>query len=171
MFKNLVLVLLLSIVVNAASFNYKNISISHDDSKGMWNSFNFVYTKENLFLNGEISVDFKAISGEEDQGGGIMYRVIDDNNYYVARFNPLEDNFRFYYVKNGFRSMLKSAKVHLNSSKYHSMKIIQNKNHYEAYLDGKKFLDGYDDTFSKAGGVGVWSKADAYTKFRNLEIK
>ena len=171
MFKKIILVFLLVLSVNADSFNFKNISINSNDAKGRGLSYNFSYTKNISFLNGEISVEFKAISGEEDQGGGIMYRVVDDNNYYVVRFNPLEDNFRFYYVKNGYRSMMKSAKVHLDPSKYHTMQIIQNKSHYEAYIDGKKLLQGDDTTFTKAGGVGVWTKADAYTKFKNLEIK
>ena len=171
MFKNLFLLLFLMVSLQANDFNFKNISISSANSKGKFKSYNFMYTKDKLFLNGEISVEFKAISGDEDQGGGIMYRVIDDNNYYVARFNPLEDNFRIYYVKDGYRSMMKSAKIRLDSSKWHKMKIIQNQNHYEAYLDGKKLLSANDNTFVKAGGVGVWTKADAYTKFRNLEIK
>lgn len=163
--------LFLIISISASAFNYTNMDISSDDARGMGLSFNFSYTQEVKFLDGEIEVEFKAISGRQDQGGGIMYRVIDDNNYYIARFNPLEDNFRFYYVKDGYRSMLKSIKIHLDSSKWHSMKIIQNKNQYEAYIDGEKLLEGVDDTFSKAGGVGVWTKADAYTKFKNLKIK
>jgi hypothetical protein len=34
----------------------------------------------------------KAVAGKEDQGGGLVWRAMDSNNYYVARYNPLEDN-------------------------------------------------------------------------------
>jgi hypothetical protein len=144
------------------------LSLTQTDASG--STFNLCYTKEPNFLNGVLHVRFKSISGREDQGGGIMWRVLDADNYYVARFNPLEDNFRLYYVKDGYRKMLKSARISLSKDTWHSMKIVQNKNHYEAYLDGKKLLEGDDDTFDKSGGVGVWTKADALTSFDDFII-
>lgn len=74
--------------------------------------------------NGKISVYFKANEGYIDQGGGIMFRVQDDDNYYVARFNPLEDNFRFYIVDDGIRRELSSANVKLTLG-WHTMTIEQ----------------------------------------------
>jgi len=132
--------------------------------------FNTCYSKD-TFLNGEISVDFRANSGREDQGGGIMWRVQNDNNYYVVRFNPLEDNLRVYYVKNSHRVLLKSADKKLDTKEWHTIKLIQNQNRYTIFLDGEKLLEGSDNTFTKAGGVGVWSKADALTSFKNLKVQ
>ncbi len=40
----------------------------------------------------------RAHTGKEDQGGGLIWRRRDANNYYIARYNPLERNFRVYYV-------------------------------------------------------------------------
>ncbi len=133
-------------------------------------TFNLCWSDGIKFKDGEITVKFKAISGKEDQGGGIMWRVKDKDNYYVARFNPLEDNFRIYYVKNARRRMIKSAKIRLDKQKWHTMKIVQKGNHYECYLNGKKLLSGKDDTFKNAGGVGLWTKADAVTRFDDLTI-
>ena len=122
------------------------------------------------FLNGNISVKFRANSGEGDQGGGIMWRVQDADNYYVVRFNPLEDNLRVYYVKNGNRSMLKGENIHLDGEKWHTLKVLQRGAHYTVYLDGKKRLQGSARIFRRAGGVGVWTKADALSSFDDLEI-
>jgi hypothetical protein len=133
-------------------------------------TFNLFYTDSINFKDGEISVDFRANSGKIDQGGGIMWRVIDKNNYYVARFNPLEDNFRFYSVTNGDRRELKSANIKLKKG-WHKMKIIQKGSHFEGYLDGKKLLDADNNSIKNSGGVGLWSKADAATSFDNLTIK
>ncbi len=72
------------------------------------NLFNLCWTSDPAFADGEIRVRFKAISGREDQGGGILWRLRDKNNYYVARFNPLEDNFRLYFVRAGHRKTLAS---------------------------------------------------------------
>jgi len=145
------------------------LHLKQTDASG--STFNLCYRKDMAFLDGELDVSFLSISGDEDQGGGIMWRVIDNENYYVARFNPLEDNFRLYYVKEGYRRMLKGVRVSLSKNAWHSMKIIQNKNHYEAYLDGVKLLEGDDNTFVKSGAVGVWTKADALTSFDDFFIK
>src|SRR5213595_2603153 len=42
--------------------------------------------------DGFVEVKFKAISGREDQAGGVVWRAADADNYYVARANALEDN-------------------------------------------------------------------------------
>jgi len=132
--------------------------------------FNLCYTKKIKFLNGAISVKFKANSGREDQGGGIVWRIKDNNNYYVARYNPLEDNLCFYYVKNSYRRLLNSATVVLDKEHWHTMKIIQHNDHYQVFLDSKNILQGYDSTFTNAGGIGVWTKSDALTSFKALKI-
>src|ERR1700675_1717741 len=42
--------------------------------------------------DGFVEVKFKPISGKKDQAGGLLWRVQDSENYYVARANALEDN-------------------------------------------------------------------------------
>ena len=37
-----------------------------------------------------------ADEDERDQGGGSIWRAQDRDNYYIARWNRLEDNFRVY---------------------------------------------------------------------------
>ena len=39
------------------------------------------------------------------------------------------------------------------------------------YLDGKKLLEIRDDTFTDAGMVGFWTKADAATRFDDLVVR
>ena len=134
-------------------------------------TFNLCRTKSVNFLNGELSVKFKALTGKEDQGGGIMWRVKDKNNYYVARFNPLEDNFRLYTVHKGVRRQLASAKISLPKGKWHNMKIVAQGNTFDGYLNGKKLLHVKSSLFKKGGNVGLWTKADAVTSFDNFVIK
>ena len=134
-------------------------------------TFNLCWTPKVSFLNGEIEVLFKANTGNEDQGGGVIWRAKDKDNYYIARFNPLEDNFRIYTVHNGNRRTLVSAKIALPAGKWHTLKIVQQDNHFEGYLNGKKLLDGENDLFPNAGGIGLWTKADAVTSFDNLTVR
>jgi len=102
--------------------------------------------------------------------GGPIWHILDKNNYYIARANPLENNFRIYYVKNGIRKILDSATVTVSSGKWHNIKILHRGSKIEGYLNEQKLLEVEDDTFSETGGVGVWTKADAVTYFDDLKI-
>ncbi|MCQ9208520.1 MAG: DUF1080 domain-containing protein [Omnitrophica bacterium] len=133
-------------------------------------TYNICWTDTIAFKDGEIEVSFKAMSGKEDQGGGPIWRVRDANNYYIARFNPLEDNFRLYYVKDGARRQLDSKNIRLSPGAWHTIKIVHKDSRIKAYLNGKKLLEYNDNTFFEAGGVGVWTKADASTYFDDLRI-
>ena len=141
-----------------------------DASHSFGSTYNLCCTKDIPFLNGEITVKFKANTGREDEGGGVIWRAKDRNNYYIARFNPLEDNFRIYYVKNGVRRMLASARIALKAHQWHSMKITVNGTKFEGYLNGKKLLSTSCKVFNEAGGVGLWTKADAATSFDDFKV-
>lgn len=140
---------------------------ANDDFNG---TFNICWTDSIQFKDGQISVYFKAIGGVVDQGGGPIWHVLDKNNYYIARANPLENNFRVYYVKNGIRKTLGSATVTIPSGEWHNIKIFHRGSKIEGYLNEQKLLEVEDDTFSDSGGVGVWTKADAVTYFDDLKI-
>jgi Domain of Unknown Function (DUF1080) len=117
-------------------------------------------------------VAFKALKGKNDQGGGIVWRYQDNNNYYIARMNPLEDNFRVYKVVDGKRSKeFQDVTVKVPSGEWHTIKINQVGNHIECFLDDKKQLDVKDDSITKAGKVGLWTKADAQTHFDNFKVQ
>jgi hypothetical protein len=136
-----------------------------------WNTFNLCWTRRVSFLDGEIAVKLKANSGRIDQGGGVIWRVQDKNNYYVARFNPLEDNFRVYYVKKGIRHQIASARVHLPKGQWVTMRVFQKGKTFRCYLNGKLLLQGSLDVFPSPGGVGLWTKADAATSFDDFSVR
>jgi hypothetical protein len=140
---------------------------NHDSSS----TFNLCWTESVKFKDAQIELKFKALEGKEDQGGGPMWRIQDKDNYYIARANPLESNFSLYYVKNGDRKMLDSAKVEVSSHTWHTITIIHKGEHIEGYLNGKKYLDAQDGTFKDAGGIGLWTKADAVTYFDDLTVR
>ncbi len=134
-------------------------------------TFNLCWTDKIRFKDGEIEVHFKANSGVEDQGGGVIWRAKDKDNYYISRFNPLENNFRIYYVKDGARRMLASARIKLPAHTWHELKITHYGTKICGYLNGKKLLEVKDNTFPDAGGVGLWTKADAATSFDDFEVE
>lgn len=108
---------------------------------------------------------FKPISGGEDQAGGLVWRLKDANNYYVARANALEDNVTIYYTVNGRRTEKKRAQMKVASRQWHTLRVDFQGRHFTVTYDGKTALAWDDDTFKDAGKVGVWTKADSVTLF------
>src|SRR6516165_7902893 len=135
-------------------------------AEGPSSMFNLCVADEPSMKDVEVMVSFKAVKGQKDQGGGIVWRYQDANNYYIARMNPLEDNYRVYKVIAGKRIQLDTKEgLKIPAGEWHTLKIKQVGDQIECWLDGKKQLEARDDTFQKAGKVGLWSKADAQTYF------
>ena len=133
--------------------------------------FNLALVDDTRARDVDISVKIKAIAGELDQGGGLVWRARDAKNYYIARFNHKEENFRVYKVVDGVRSQpLRNADV-----KHHDgwtvLRVTMKGDHIECSIDGKKSLDVHDSTFTEAGKIGVWSKSDAQSQFDDLTLE
>lgn len=63
--------------------------------------FNITLITDTSAKDVDLSVRMKAIAGETDQGGGLVWRARDAKNYFLVRYNPLEDNYRLYKVVDG----------------------------------------------------------------------
>ena len=134
-------------------------------------TYNLCWTDAVPFKDGVIKVKMRADSGLVDRGGGPAWRVRDADNYYVCRANPLESNLRLYYVKDGVRIQLATADLDIPSGKWLDLEIRQKGTHIECSLDGKKLIEMDDATLSEAGGVGLWTKADAMTSFDVFQVE
>lgn len=132
-------------------------------------AFNLVLVDGSEAKDVDVSVKFKAMAGEDDQGGGPVWRAQDAKNYYVARFNPLEDNFRVYKVHKGERTKLASRGIK-HAEGWHTIRVTMTGKHIECYYDGKKRMELDDETFGEAGRIGLWTKADAVTYFDDLTL-
>jgi hypothetical protein len=134
--------------------------------------FNLCVADEPSLKDVEVMVAFKAVKGKNDQGGGIVWRYQDHDNYYIARMNPLEDNFRVYKVLAGKRIQLGTKEdLKVPTGEWHHLKIKHVGNHIECFLDGTKYLDVNDSAIQKAGKVGLWSKSDAQSHFDQFIVK
>jgi hypothetical protein len=124
------------------------------------------------FQDVTVSVAFKAVAGKLDQGGGLVWRYTDRDNYYVCRMNPLEDNFRVYKVVGGKRSQLATKEeVKIPDRTWHTLSVTMVGDAIECSLDGKKHLEAKDATFAQPGLVGLWTKADAQTYFDDFRAQ
>jgi hypothetical protein len=128
--------------------------------------------------NVDIRVRFKPLRGEEDQAAGIVWRYKNRDNYYVVRANALENNVVLYKVENGKRSDLPPVgkgrtygmKTKVSSGDWGTLRVVARGDLFEVYFNGEKLYGVKDNTFSEAGKVGLWTKADSYTLFDDLSI-
>jgi hypothetical protein len=132
--------------------------------------FNIALASDTDVKDVDISVRMKAIAGENDQGGGLVWRAKDAKNYYVARNNPLgAGSYNVYKGVDGKRSMFKGVPLKRTEG-WHTLRVVMTGDHIECYHDGNKYLDVHDSTFPEPGKIGLWSKSDAQSQFDDLTL-
>ena len=131
------------------------------------------------FKDGELSVRTKAISGHVDQGAGLVWRYRDPNNYYLVRANALEDNVVLYKVEKGRRSSIApkgtakgtyGVKHKVPSQVWNTLRVTFQGPQFEVYFNGEKLFEVDDSTFTEAGKVGLWTKADSVIHFDDFNV-
>jgi len=126
--------------------------------------------------DGFVEVQFKAVSGTEDRAAGVVWRAKDANNYYVVRANALEDNVVLYKTVDGRRSSLDivgrsggyGAKVPVPADRWHTLRVEFAGSRFKVIFNAQAVFEVEDRTFSEAGQVGLWTKADSVTVFDNV---
>jgi hypothetical protein len=133
--------------------------------------FNVALVSDTNAKDVDISVKMKAIAGETDRGGGLVWRAKDVKNYYVARNNPLgKGSYNVYKVVDGTRTMFKSVPIK-HTEGWHTLRVTMVGDHIECYYDGQKYLELDDATFPGSGKIGLWSKSDAQSQFDDLTLR
>jgi hypothetical protein len=152
----------------ATALEDSNVSLKMTSNNG--SDFNIAVLKSNNYQNAEIKVRVKALEGEVDQGGGLVWRYVTSKNYYIVRANPLENNVRLYKVVDGNRKQMQSQSTKVKTGEWFTLRVKTQGNQIECYLNDEKVFSDTDDTFPNPGLIGFWSKADAVSIFDNLKI-
>lgn len=131
-----------------------------------------------LLIDGLVEVRFRPVAGKEDQAAGLVWRFQDGDNYYVCRANALENNVVLYKVEKGKRTPLDvvgrqggyGAKARVPSGQWSMLRVEFKGPHFAVLLNGKPLFGVEDSTFTAAGRVGVWTKADSVTLFDDFRF-
>jgi hypothetical protein len=123
--------------------------------------------------DGFIQIKFKAVAGSEDRAGGVVWRARDANNYYVVRANALEDNVVLYKTVEGVRSALDivgrkggyGVAISVPANEWLGLRVEFNGSRFRVLYNGQQLFEVEDSTFTDAGKVGLWTKADSVTLF------
>src|SRR6202790_4667917 len=136
-------------------------------------TFSLLMKNDTHIQDGFIEIKFKAIAGSQDRAAGVVWRARDANNYYVVRANALEDNVVLYKTVDGVRSALDivgrkggyGVEERVPANTWHSLRVGFKAARFSASFNGKQLFEVEDVTFTDAGKVGLWTKADSVTLF------
>jgi hypothetical protein len=133
-------------------------------------TFPWCIRKDVAWADGSVEVKFKPIAGKQDQAGGVVWRFKDENTYYVARANALENNVSLYYTQKGKRYTIKYVDAPVAHDRWHLLKVEFNGTRINVLLDGERYIEADDRHISGPGTVGVWTKADSVTAFDDFSF-
>jgi len=148
------------------------------------------------FTNGTISLKFKTISGDADRASGILFNVKPNGDWLAVRYNDTENNVAIWEFHNGIRRNLRfsdrNKPFQLDRNAWHELKLTVNGADLKTYLDGTLALEytlGVDPPSARgtpnpdlfpannpvlrppvAGKVGLWSKTDSTSYFKDFTI-
>lgn len=158
-------------VVPDATAPSKTGHVLAQTAEGPSRLFNLCVMDQGRHRDLEATVAFKSVKGKIDQGGGIAWRYQNADNYYICRYNPLEENIRVYKVVNGRRSQLATQEgLMFPANVWHRLSIKHVGDMIECSLEDKLLLKAKDNSLGEAGKVALWTKADAQTYFDSLAV-
>jgi pyruvate,water dikinase len=131
--------------------------------------FPLAIAKDGYLAAGRISARVMPVDGLIDQAGGIAFGIQNIGNYFVFRLNSLEDNLILFEYVNGRRIERQSVAHPLEHGQWYQLGIGANGRNLTAFIDNEPVMN-YTLDRSLAGYVGLWTKADSVTWFKDFGI-
>ena len=97
------------------------------------NAFNLIVAPPGPFVDLEVGVRLKLISGQQDASGGIVFRFT-DGRYYVARANALEPNFQLHFYDRGRRQFASACVTLPALGQWHTVRVVAVGDQIHAWL-------------------------------------
>lgn len=131
-----------------------------------------VFPEVKDFTGGTIKVQFKMLGGATDQNGGIVFSLKPNGEYLFVRYNTAEGNIAVWSYKNGRRAAVGrgTVNVQLPLNAWHELALTITGTQLKATVNDNALT--YDFTLPEpvAGRVGLWTKRDAITVFKNYRV-
>ena len=120
----------------------------------------------------KVSVRLKAVKGERDQAGGVMWRYRNSENYLVARLDISERNIRLYRFVRGHRTQFGVEEdLDVELGKWYTLRVEHEGREIKVYLNDEVVIFARDRHFTRPGRIGLWTKSDSVVYFDDLYAK
>jgi pyruvate,water dikinase len=131
--------------------------------------FPVAIAKDSFVEKGEISLQVKPTGGRIDRAGGLAFGIRNIGNYFVFRVNALEDNLILFEFVNNRRFERQSVTRRIPADQWHRLRVLVDGSRIAGCLNDELLLE-YTAVRSAAGYVGLWTKADSVTSFKDLRF-
>ena len=121
------------------------------------------------YANLTLQANFLPWGGSWGSYGGLVFRYLDQKNYYVMVAACPKEYVGLYRMSAGHFSMIKKVSAPLVRGQWYSLKVVAQGNHFTGYLDGKKMFEAQDSRFVR-GRIGIWSQNDSRVNFDNIQV-
>jgi hypothetical protein len=116
-----------------------------------------------------LEASFKSEGGRFDCSGGLIFRYVDDKNFYLLSAGCPSDYMALSRMTDGKLDILKQTVVPTDKDIWYKLKVSAQGGHFICYDDGKMIFD-YDDPKIAKGRIGLWARDDSQALFDNLTL-
>ena len=124
-----------------------------------------------IFIDGleagslDLTLRIKSATAGEGQGAGVVFRAVDERNYYLIWLSPQEKLLRLDKVVNGAVTHVQDLTVDsVEPGKWHTLRILIHGPLMEAIFNNRQYLSGREETWAfgtyKKGKIGLLAKGD-----------
>ena len=131
-----------------------------------------VWTATASFTAGTISSEFKLIAGESDQTAGIAFDLKPTGDYLFVRYNTKDGNVAVWSYSEGQRRVIEHGAKHTQLAKnaWHPIAVTITGRKISGQV-GTDLVVDYTHSADISGRVGLWTKRDSVTAFRNFTVR
>jgi pyruvate, water dikinase len=137
------------------------------DNMGAYYYFPLAIAKESRMGDGIARVSVKPLAGNIDRAGGLAFAIRDWGNYFVFRVNALEDNAILFEFRNNKRLERLSIDTPIRADQWYRLRVETAGRHIRMFLEDRQVME-YEADRDLEGYVGLWTKADSVTLFKEL---
>lgn len=132
-----------------------------------------VHDETRDFTGGTIRVQFKLVGGASDRNAGIAFNLKPSGEYLFLRYNTLDGNLALWRYRKGTRErvVMGETKVQLPLDTWHNLELTVSGQKLTASVDTRTLTFAADLPEPISGRVGLWTKRDAITVFRNYRVR
>ncbi len=137
------------------------------DTVGAYFYFPLAVSKRGEVGNAVISLMVKPLRGSIDQAGGLVFGLRDIGNYFVLRVNALEDNAILFEFIDNKRFERAHRKIPVAREIWHALQVTVQDMKVTCTVN-EMFVFDYLAERPIHGHIGLWTKADSVTLFKQL---
>ncbi len=116
-----------------------------------------------------LQASFKGAGGRFDCSGGLLFRYVDPQNFYLVSAGCPSDYFEFSRMYKGKLDLVKQQVVPTDRDLWYKIRVEAQGNHFTFYDNDKQVFDADDSKIAK-GRIGLWARDDSQARFDNVTL-